>query len=64
MLTSLIHSGGDGMTKPPTIDDKAFAAGAFTSTGAALIRLADAGKVDRRHDPYRNVKVSRYRSLT
>jgi hypothetical protein len=37
--------------------------GAFTSTAAALIRLADAGKVDRRHDPFRNVKVSRYRSV-
>jgi hypothetical protein len=26
ILTRLIHSGGDGITKPPTIDDKAFAA--------------------------------------
>jgi hypothetical protein len=74
------HSGGDGMTKPPTIDDRALAAvdsewrtareiyaildqGAFASTVAALIRLADAGKVERRHDPYRNVKVARYRSV-
>jgi hypothetical protein len=37
--------------------------GAFASTVAALIRLADAGKVERRHDPYRNVKVARYRSV-
>ena len=36
--------------------------GAFVSTIAALTRLVNAGKVDRRHDPYRNVKVSRYRS--
>jgi hypothetical protein len=74
------HSGVDGMTKPPTIDDRALAAvdsewrtareiyaildqGAFASTVAALIRLADAGKVERRHDPYRNVKVARYRSV-
>jgi hypothetical protein len=69
-----------GMKKPPTIDDKALAAvdrdwrtareiyaiideGAFASTVAALIRLADAG-IERRHHPYRNVKVSRYRSVT
>jgi hypothetical protein len=38
--------------------------GAFVSTVAALIRLANAGKVERRHDPYRNVKVARYRSVT
>jgi hypothetical protein len=38
--------------------------GAFASTTAALIRLADAGKIERRHDPFRNVKVSRYRSVT
>jgi hypothetical protein len=37
--------------------------GAFASTVAALIRLADAGKVERRHDLYRNVKVARYRSV-
>jgi hypothetical protein len=43
----------------PIIDESAFA-----STVAALIRLADAGKIERRHDPYRNVKVSRYRSVT
>jgi hypothetical protein len=43
----------------PIIDE-----GAFASTVAALIRLADAGKIERRHDPYRNVKVSRYRSVT
>jgi hypothetical protein len=66
------------MTKPPTIDDKALAAvdsewrtareifaildeGAFASTVAALIR-PDAGKIERRHDPYRNVMVARYRS--
>jgi hypothetical protein len=36
--------------------------GAFTSTVAALIRLADAGKIDQRYDPFRNVKVARYRS--
>jgi hypothetical protein len=36
--------------------------GAFVSTAAALVRLADAGKIERRHDPYRNVKVRRYRS--
>jgi hypothetical protein len=36
--------------------------GAFTSTAAALIRLADAGRIERRHDPHRNVKVVRYRS--
>jgi hypothetical protein len=38
--------------------------GAFISTVAALTRLVNAGKIERRHDPYRNVKVSRYRSLT
>jgi hypothetical protein len=38
--------------------------GAFASTVAALIRLADAGKVERRLDPFRNVKVTRYRSVT
>jgi hypothetical protein len=38
--------------------------GAFASTVAALIRLADAGKVERRPDPFRNVKVTRYRSVT
>jgi hypothetical protein len=27
--------------------------GAFASTPGALIHLADAGKVNRRHDPYR-----------
>ena len=36
--------------------------GAFTSTAAALVRLADAGRIERRHDPHRNVKVVRYRS--
>ena len=36
--------------------------GAFVSTIAALTRLVKAGKVDRRHDPYRDVQVSRYRS--
>jgi hypothetical protein len=68
------------MKKPATIDDKALAAvdrewrtareiyaildeGAFVSTIAALTRLVNAGKVDR-HDPYRNVKVSRYRIVT
>jgi hypothetical protein len=61
------------MKKPPTIDDKALAAvdsewrtareiyaildeRAFISTVAALTRLVN--------DPYRNVKVSRYRSKT
>ena len=38
--------------------------GAFISTVAALTRLVNAGKIERRYDPYRNVKVSRYRSLT
>jgi hypothetical protein len=38
--------------------------GAFASTVAALIRLAAAGKVERRLDPFRNVKVTRYRSVT
>jgi hypothetical protein len=33
--------------------------GAFISTVAALACLVSAGKVDRRHDPNRNVKVSR-----
>jgi hypothetical protein len=36
--------------------------GAFVSTVAALIRLADAGKIERRHDPSRNAKILRYRS--
>jgi hypothetical protein len=36
--------------------------GAFVSTAAALVRLADAGRIERRHDLYRNVKVMRYRS--
>jgi hypothetical protein len=36
--------------------------GAFVSTAAALVRLADAGRIERRHDPHRNVKVVRYRS--
>jgi hypothetical protein len=34
--------------------------GAFISTVAALTRLVNGGKTKRRHDPYRNVKVSRY----
>jgi hypothetical protein len=38
--------------------------GAFSSTVAALTRLVNTGKIERRHDPYRNVKISRYRSLT
>ena len=37
--------------------------GAFISTVAAPTRLVNAGKIERRHDPYRNVKVSRYRSV-
>ena len=36
--------------------------GAFVTTAAALVRLADAGMIERRHDPYRNVKIMRYRS--
>ena len=36
--------------------------GAFTSTAAALVRLADAGRIERRHDPHRNVRVVRHRS--
>jgi hypothetical protein len=36
--------------------------GAFVSTAAALVRLADAGRIEQRHDPHRNVKVRRYRS--
>jgi hypothetical protein len=38
--------------------------GAFISTVAALTRLVNAGKIERRHDPFRNVRVSRYRSVT
>jgi hypothetical protein len=38
--------------------------GAFISTVAALTRLVNAGKLERRHDPFRNVKVSRYRNVT
>jgi hypothetical protein len=38
--------------------------GAFISTVAELTRLVNAGKIERRHDPYRNVTVSRYRSAT
>jgi hypothetical protein len=37
--------------------------GAFVSTVAALTRLVNVGRIERRHDPYRNVKVSRYRSV-
>ena len=70
---------GYGDEETPTIDDNAFAAvdnewrtareiyaieGAFASTVAALIRLADAGKLERRHEPFRNLKVMRYRSVT
>jgi hypothetical protein len=36
--------------------------GAFVTTTAALVRLADAGRIERRHDPYRDQKVVRYRS--
>jgi hypothetical protein len=36
--------------------------GAFVTTAAALVRLANAGMIERRHDAYRNVKVMRYRS--
>jgi hypothetical protein len=67
------------MTKPPTVDDKAMAAVdsewrpareiyAIIDQGAptvgALIRLADAGKIERRSDIHRNLKVARYRSAT
>ncbi len=38
--------------------------GAFISTVAALTRLVNGGKIERRHDPYRNVKISRYRGVT
>jgi hypothetical protein len=39
--------------------------GAFSSTAGALIRLVAAGKVERRHDPYRNLqKITRYRRVT
>jgi hypothetical protein len=38
--------------------------GAYRSTVAALVRLADAGKIERRHDSYRNMKVTRYRGVT
>jgi hypothetical protein len=38
--------------------------GAFISTVAALTRFVNAGKIERRHDPFRNVRVSRYRSVT
>jgi hypothetical protein len=36
--------------------------GAFVTTAAALVRLADAGRIERRHDLYRNVMIVRYRS--
>jgi hypothetical protein len=36
--------------------------GAFVSTAAALVRLADAGRIQRRHDSHRKAKVVRYRS--
>jgi hypothetical protein len=38
--------------------------GAFVSTVTALIRLADPGKIERRHNPYRNARVARYRIAT
>jgi hypothetical protein len=36
--------------------------GAFVSTAAALIRLANAGRIERRQDPHRNATILRYRS--
>jgi hypothetical protein len=33
--------------------------GAFVTTSAALVRLAAAGRIERRHDPCRNMKVFR-----
>jgi hypothetical protein len=33
--------------------------GAFGTTSAALVRLAAAGRIERRHDPSRNVNVVR-----
>jgi hypothetical protein len=41
-----------------------FDEGAYRSTVAALVRLADAGMIERRHDSYRNMKVARYRRAT
>ena len=38
--------------------------GAYNSTVAALTRLANAGTIARRLDPYRNVKIWRYRCVT
>jgi hypothetical protein len=38
--------------------------GAYRSTVAAQVRLADAGKIERRHDPYRNMMIARYRRVT
>jgi hypothetical protein len=38
--------------------------GAYRSTVAALVRLADAGTIERRHDPHRNMMVARYRRVT
>jgi hypothetical protein len=38
--------------------------GAYRSTVAALVRLADAGTIERRYDLYRNMKVARNRRLT
>jgi hypothetical protein len=38
--------------------------GAYRSTVAALVRLAHAGTIGRRHDSYRNMKVARYRRVT
>lgn len=68
------------LEKPPTIEDKAFAAvddqwrtareiyvlvddGAALSTRTALMRLADAGRIERRYDPDRNGQISRYRRI-
>ena len=38
--------------------------GADTTLKAALIRLADAGKIERRYDPHRNGTIARYRSAS
>jgi hypothetical protein len=35
--------------------------GAHTTLKVALIRLADAGKIERRYEPYRNGKIAMYR---
>jgi hypothetical protein len=38
--------------------------GAYRSTVAALVRLADDGTIERRYDAHRNMMVARYRRVT